>query len=130
MQTYEALSTQIAQANTVLDSLKLTNELLLDIREALRQSTARTEGVDLYEANKLHYVAAAKGISLMDLPIATRTKTGLTYANIRTFEDLEGWSAYDLAKLRHLGAKSIRELAAIMKEHGLHLPGADTLKPK
>lgn len=130
MQTYEALSTQIAQADTVLDSLKLTNELLLDIREALQQSTARTEGLDLYEANKLHYVAAAKGISLMDLPIATRTKTGLTYANIRTFEDLEGWSAYDLAKLRHLGAKSIRELAALMKEHGLHLPGADTLKPK
>ena len=135
MRKIEDIKSEMLNAVSDAESRALTNKLILEMWAALQQlEVAQQADTPVVEEkqrpvhnplNNLDY-----RISLIEMPLSMWTKKGLARAGIMCLEDLEGWTAYDLYSLHHVGLKAIQEVGAYMAENGKILPGLDTIKKR
>ena len=109
MRDYKTVQTAIAASTKRAESLKITNELLLDIRELLTQQQKPLQENDINE------------MSVFELPVSGLTKTGFQYNKIRQLGELRNLSAYELLQMRHFGKTSVKKLITVLKDYGIHL---------
>ena len=135
MRKIEDIKSEMLNAVSDAESRALTNKLILEMWAALQQLKAAHQADTSVVEEKQRPVHNPLNnldyrISISDMPLSALTKGALVQAGIMGLEDLEGWTAYDLYKLRNIGLKCIREIGAYMAENGKILPGLDTIKKR
>jgi DNA-directed RNA polymerase alpha subunit len=120
MRTYENLIAAIAASGNTEESLKIANELLLDIRETLLSMSAAAPIEEEAEKDP----DPLDAVSVYDLEISTRAFKGLLNANILKLSELRHLTVVDLVRKsgRNVGEKTIKEIVEAVKVYGIDMP--------
>ena len=121
MRDYENILKSIEGSDSVEASLKITNELLLDIREALL-SKGKTTTEPYYPSQSEKYEPETDDTSVFNLPISQGLKTALRNGGIQYLSQLRHISAYELLKFRLMGKVNLKELITALKGYGIDIP--------
>jgi DNA-directed RNA polymerase alpha subunit len=128
MRTYEDLKEAILASTNESESLKITNELLLDIRELLKPKKKEKAEVDNSEVEALlaEYVneplnEELSSISVQLLPFSSRTKNCLRLGNIKTLGELSTKSYRELSMIRNMGRNSIAEIKDLLAQYNIRM---------
>ena len=121
MRDYENILKSIEDSDSLVASLKITNELLLDIREALL-SKEKPAPAPYYPSQPEKYEPEAGDISVFNLPISQYLRTALQYGGIQYLSQLRYISAYELLKFRQMGKVNLKELITALKVYGIDVP--------
>ena len=119
MRTYENVKEAIKASGNTEESLKITNELLLDIRETLLYMSATAPIEDEAEKGK----DPLADVSVYDLSISTRALHALLNANLRKVSQLRHLTVLDLTLgKRNIGEKTVKEIVEALKAYGIDMP--------
>ena len=122
MRNYEIIKEAIEKAITTEQNLKITNELLLDIREALLKDAVQEEYQSIAIEPKQEELDGFEDVSVYHLPISTRLKSTLLGSRIVRLSQLRYLSVYDVLRLRNMGSKTAKELVQVLKNYGIDMP--------
>lgn len=116
------IETDLKNATTPEAQLRLTNELLLDIRSLLMASPftdlnvqAQPQVVETKEVRERD----PNDVHMMELPLSSRTKKIMKDAKIKYLSDLEKWTAESLLRMRNFGDIGLAELRTIVAQYGI-----------
>lgn len=121
MRDYENILKSIEDSDSLVASLKITNELLLDIREALLSKEKPAPAL-YYPSQPKKYEPEAGDISVFNLPISQGLKTALRNGSIQYLSQMRHISAYELLKFRLMGKVTLKELITVLKDYGIDIP--------
>ena len=120
----ETIKEAIEKAVTMEENLKITNELLLDIRELLSNkpaavptpvAVAEIEAIE--EKDESEYIAKVS--------LSTRAKNVLINGRVRRLNQLKNVSQTDILKMRNSGQLTLQEILIFAKENGIDIPEYD-----
>ena len=120
--TYEDVLKAIQHTDSVEASLKITNTLLLDIRQALLDKDKPTKLPESNSRKKAEYEPEANDVSVFNLPVSTSLKTALQHGGIKYLSQLRHLSAYELLQFRQMGKVNLAELIKALKDYGIDIP--------
>ena len=125
MRNLETIKEAIEKAMTMEENLKITNELLLDIREMLLKmpaavptSVAAADVKLVKEKDESEFIA--------NLPLTTRSKNILINGGVIRLNQLKGVSQSDILKARNSGQVTLKEILTVAKENGIDIPQYDS----
>ena len=124
MRNLETIKEAIEKAMTMEENLKITNELLLDIRELLSNkpafvptSVAAADVKLVEEKDESEYIAKVS--------LSTRAKNVLINGRVRRLNQLKNVSQTDILKMRNSGQLTLQEILIFAKENGIDIPEYD-----
>lgn len=124
MRNYNDVLESIQLSENLEASLKLTNELLLDIREALMSNSP--EKAKVYPlppvAKKEQYEPLPDDVSVFHLPVSTGLRTSLQHGGIRYLSQLRHYSQYEIMQFRQMGKVYMKELLTVLKGYDMDIP--------
>lgn len=127
MRTYDEILESVQGSVNLETSLKLTNELLLDIREALMSAKeVKEKKAEIIESKptpeKEVFVPSPDDVSIYHLPVSTGLRNILQNGKIRYLSDLRHYSQYEVMKFRLMGKVYMKELLTVLKSYGIDMP--------
>ena len=121
MRNLETIKEAIEKAITMEENLKITNELLLDIRELLSNnpafvptSIAAADVKLVEEKDESEFIA--------NLPLTTRAKKVLISCKVIRLNQLKGISQFNILCVRNSGQVTLKEILIVAKENGIDIP--------
>ena len=81
--------------------------------------TSKEEKAAPTEANASNMMQKSHDVAVEDLPLQTRTINALKKHGINTLEELAQKSDDELAEIKNLGDKSVKEIINLLEEEGL-----------
>jgi len=102
------------KAKEQYSKLELENEILRSKLARFKQET----GIDVEDKTE-----EPKGIDIPieDLELSVRSYNCLKRVGVRNISDMEGWTVENFMKVRNLGRKSMMEIIARLREHGMEI---------
>ena len=117
MRNLETIKEALEKAKTTEENLKITNELLLDIREMFFAMFAHVPTSDVKlveEKDESEFIA--------NLPLTTRAKKVLISCRVIRLNQLKGISQSDILSMRNSGQLTLKEILTVAKENGIDIP--------
>jgi hypothetical protein len=125
MRSAQEIKQEIEAAMMTESQIKITNELLLDIR-TIMLTMVEKGGEKIAEPN-----AKTPDILIVDIEMSPSLRSALARGDIRSLAQVEGWTAQDyLKRIRHFGKAKLIELNEILAGYGKQIPGLQHIKDR
>jgi DNA-directed RNA polymerase subunit alpha len=104
---------------TPSDLISLAAKILSSHLEPLIAINDRIKEIEVMKEREIEEKASILAIPIEDLGISMRSYNGLKRAGIQTVEEITNMTRDQVAKVRNLGKKSVREISSKLTERGL-----------